>query len=335
MKKSNNKVNYRCVFTPFFYKVQKFSYLFILPILLATGCGRREKKDKPETEKKISQMGHSMKMNEDNSIKTKVAILVFPGVELLDFSGPMEVFNDAKGFQVYTVSSAGKNIATQNNRLKLEADYTIEDAPQPDILVLPGGHLEVLDSVANKQVIKWIKQVNEKTEISISVCTGALFLSKSGLLDGKKATSHLGAIDTLQKLNPKVNYLHDGRFVQDGKIVTSAGVSAGIDGALHVVEILKGLKTALFVTSIMEYEHWDPKDGLIVNGDLMEQAKEKENPSMQIKNAETTDVVCGMSITGKNSKYYTVYEGKEYHFCSASCKKLFDQHPKLYVLKSE
>ena len=336
MKKSNNKINFWSGFNSFDKKIRSLSYLFILPIVVFTsGCSHVKKEDKPEAQKETVKKQRSMKMDMGDSEKIKVAIFVYPGVELLDFSGPMEVFNDAKGFEVYTVSSNKKNISTQNNTLKLEADYTIDDAPQPDILVLPGGHLQVLDSVANSQVTNWIKQVSKKTKISMSVCTGALFLSKSGLLDGKTATTHLGAIDKLKELNPKVNYIHQGRFVQDGKIITSAGVSAGIDGALHVVEILKGLKAALFVTSIMEYERWDPKDGLVVNSENFQPARELENLSKKVMNTETTDVVCGMSLSKGNSKYHTSYNGKEYHFCSASCEKLFEENPELYAVKSK
>ncbi|MCX2584432.1 DJ-1/PfpI family protein [Pedobacter sp. MR22-3] len=296
--------------------------------ILSFGCKQtEEKKD------------HKTPM-QDNRIK--VGILVYPGVELLDFSGPAEVFSNSKYFQVYTISVNPGKVSTKNNTLSMNPDFTISNAPEPDILVLPGGKLEAIGLVSgNRKVMDWITKVNVHTKLTMSVCTGAAILSKAGLLNGKTATTHSGAIDTLQKLTPKARFISNVRFVEDGKILTSAGISAGIDGALHVVEKLKGLKEALFVTSIMEYDKWKPEDGKVIGVTQgMDISKMKQDHTADAnadeRMAKTTDteekdVVCGMTVTMGRSKYFSTYKGKDYHFCSASCKNLFDKNSALYA----
>jgi transcriptional regulator GlxA family with amidase domain/YHS domain-containing protein len=235
-------------------------------------------------------------------------------------------------------------VSTKNNTLNINPDFTITNAPQPDILVLPGAPLDAIGLVTgNEQAIKWIDKVNTHTKLTMSVCTGAAILSKAGLLDGKTATTHSGAIDTLQKLTPKARFISDVRFVEDGKILTTAGVSAGIDGALYVVEKMKGLKEALFVTSIMEYDKWKPANGKVIGvtqGMDMNKMKQHHmaNATAHWHMAKTTkteekDVVCGMTVPKGLSKYFSTYQGKDYHFCSASCKKLFDKNSVLYASK--
>lgn len=192
--------------------------------------------------------------------KTKIAILVYPGVELLDFSGPAEVFSNVSDFQTYFVSTGPTTIQTKNNSLTFTADYTVDNAPQPDILVIPGAPMDpVTDTYKIAKVIEWIKGVNQHTIYTMSVCTGAFILSKTGLLDHKTATSHIAVLDSLQRFNKNLHVIKDIRFVQDGKFITTAGISAGIDGSLHVVELLKGMDQAILVTKIMQYDKWVPE----------------------------------------------------------------------------
>jgi len=306
------------------------SSVVILMSILSFGCKQTEQKTDV---KAVMQDG-----------RIKVAILVYQDVELLDFAGPAEVFSNSKYFQVYTVSASSGKVSTKNNTLNINPDFTISNAPQPDILVLPGGSLDAIGIVTgNEQAVKWINKVNAHTKLTMSVCTGAAILSRTGLLDGKTATTHSGAIDTLQKMTPKARFISDVRFVEDGKILTTAGVSAGIDGALHVVEKMKGLKEALFVTSIMEYDKWKPADGKVIgvtqgmDMSKMEhgQTADAANHNMpKTINAEEKDVVCGMKVSKGGSRYFSTYQGKDYHFCSASCKNLFDKNSALYALKN-
>lgn len=189
----------------------------------------------------------------------KVAILVHDGVELLDFAGPAEVFSSAsangrRAFQVFTVAPSAGPTRTQN-AVTVAPDYTIADCPAPDILVIPGGNSLVL--VDDPAVMSWIGERAKSCEITLTVCTGAFTLAKLGLLDGKSATTHWSARPGLRRDHPQVKVIDDVRFVDSGNIITSAGVSAGIDGSLYVVERLLGTEAAWTTARYMEYD-WEP-----------------------------------------------------------------------------
>lgn len=197
-----------------------------------------------------------------------VAILIFDGMEILDFSGPCEVFAAAGGFHVYTVAATKSPIVSQGV-VKIVPEFSIADCPKPDIIVLPGGSMTA--PLDNAKVIDWIKSNEPHLEVALSVCTGAFLLEKAGLLEGKKATTFHNAIEDLRKKATKTEVLEHVRWVDNGKIVTTAGVSAGIDGSLRVVERLLGPEKALSTAYYMEYDKWIPKEGLVVR----EEEKEK------------------------------------------------------------
>jgi putative intracellular protease/amidase/YHS domain-containing protein len=181
-----------------------------------------------------------------------VAILIFEGMELLDFTGPAEVFLSA-GFDVNTVA-ATRDTITCAGLVKLTPTYTIADCPRTDIIVVPGGSRAVSK---DKRVTDWVARAAQEAEATLSVCTGAFVLAQAGLLDGKEATTHHGAIEAMRKEFPKITVRADRRVVDNGKIVTSAGVSSGIDGALHLVERLLGRINAQQTARYMEY-NWQP-----------------------------------------------------------------------------
>lgn len=194
----------------------------------------------------------------------KVAVVVHEGVEILDFAGPMEVFDAVPGkgasptdrwFETYTVAPRAENISSNGKSLIVRPTYSIEDCPQPDILVIPGGNTRVL--VEDPAFMKWVKETMPKTKITMSVCTGAFVLAGVGALDGGTATTHRSALMYLKQRFPKVDVRGDVRIVDNGKIVTCAGVSAGIDGALHLVARLVGRATADEAVARMEYD-WRP-----------------------------------------------------------------------------
>jgi len=192
----------------------------------------------------------------DPAATRTVAIFVYPGVELLDFSGPGEVFAAAHGpggraFRVVTVAEAGGPIVSQGF-LHVTPQYTFADCPQPDILVLPGGNTPT----DHPEVKAWLRRVVPETEVTLSVCNGAMLLATAGLLAGQRATTHHGTLDLLLLACPDTTVEPTLRFVDNGRIVTSAGVSAGIDGALHVVSRLCGEEAARATASYMEYD-WD------------------------------------------------------------------------------
>ena len=204
----------------------------------------------------------SIRISQNKAKKRNVAIFIHNGVEVLDFAGPSEVFASTNGFNVYTVSLTKEPITSQGF-IKIIPNYSLADCPKPDILVLPGGQTGPF--LENKPLIDWIKSCSLDAEIMLSVCTGAGLLAKAGLLDGKQATTFHNYIESLQKATPNAKILRDTRFVDNGQIITTAGVSAGIDGALHVVAKLKGLEVAQQTARYMEYDKWKPNDGLIVD----------------------------------------------------------------------
>jgi transcriptional regulator GlxA family with amidase domain len=183
-----------------------------------------------------------------------VAIFAFDGMELLDFAGPGEVFQ-AVGprFKVYTVAESTEPIVSQGF-VKIVPEYSIHNCPKPDLLVIPGGATTA--TLKNPDVIAWVKRVSDEAEITMSVCTGAFILAKAGLLDGQEATTHWFHLTRLGKTVPNIQVRRNVRFVDTGKIVTTAGVSAGIDGSLHVVERLIGREAAVRTARGMEY-NWD------------------------------------------------------------------------------
>jgi transcriptional regulator GlxA family with amidase domain len=189
-----------------------------------------------------------------------VCLYLQDGVEVLDFAGPMEVFS-AAGFNYFTVSKTDKPIHSQGV-LFVTPDYTIDDAPPFDILVVFGGNTK--PTTDDPAVISWVQSKIGKTQYFMSVCTGAFILGKAGILDNLTATTFHLAIDDLAKACPKTKVLANTRFVDNGTVITTAGISAGIDGALHLVEKLRGRPYAQGVAATMEYDKWVPDNGLIV-----------------------------------------------------------------------
>jgi len=189
-----------------------------------------------------------------------VAIFLYDGVELLDFSGPGEVFGATEGFEVYTVSIDGNEITSQGF-VNVLPEYSIETAPRPDIVVLPGGGTGPISR--NQRVLNWIQDLADGGTMNISVCTGARILASAGLLDGLNVTTWYGFTDRLRELLPNSTVLENTRFVDSGQVLTTAGVSAGIDGALHTVARIKGYDVAKSTAQYMEYDKWQPEEGRI------------------------------------------------------------------------
>jgi transcriptional regulator GlxA family with amidase domain len=191
-----------------------------------------------------------------------VAILIFDEVEVLDFCGPFEVFSVAgRGsgldpFNVYTVAQTSGPVAARNN-LSVNPAHTLADCPRPDVLLVPGGY-GTRREMHNEALTDWIRQSAEGVELLLSVCTGALLLAKAGLLEGLSATTHHGAFDLLREVAPKTTVLESERVVDNGKIILSAGISAGIDMSLYVVGRLLGEEQAEETARYMEYD-WSAK----------------------------------------------------------------------------
>ncbi len=193
--------------------------------------------------------------------RMRIAFYLQNNVEVLDFAGPMEVFAYA-GYEVFTVSKTREPIKTQGI-LTFIPDYSIEDAPEADIMAFFGGNSGAASG--DKDVINWVKSRIDETDYFFSVCTGAFVMGEAGLLDGRTVTTFHDAIDGLTKSFPKANVRSDVRFVDNGNVITTAGVSAGIDGALHLVAKLDGLQAAKDAAYYMEHDKWKPGEGLILD----------------------------------------------------------------------
>jgi transcriptional regulator GlxA family with amidase domain len=191
-----------------------------------------------------------------------VAILVFDEAEVLDFCGPFEVFSvtgqrdGLKPFNVYLVAVKDAPVVARNN-FSINPPYKLSDCPPPDILLIPGGY-GTRREMNNETLLNWVKQCAEKVQLLLSVCTGALILGKAGLLDGMQATTHHGAIELLKEVAPKTKVHESARIVDNGKIILSAGISAGIDMSLYVVSKILGEEQAKETASYMEYD-WSVK----------------------------------------------------------------------------
>lgn len=196
--------------------------------------------------------------------KLRTGILIFDGVEVLDFAGPFEVFSrtrltpgaesrrddESAPFDVFTVSPDGGAV-TATGGLVVVAEHSFATAPDIDLLVVPGGFgtRALLD---DERVLAWIRAASAAARQVTSVCTGALLLARVGVLRGKKATTHWGALDLLGEVDPSIEVQREARVVRDG-VVTSAGVAAGIDMAFAIVEELCGRAVADETAHYIEY----------------------------------------------------------------------------------
>ena len=189
---------------------------------------------------------------------SRVQVLLFDDVEVLDFAGPFEVFGvtglraGPAPFQVETVGLTAAPIRARNG-LQVQPSLSIDDAGPCDVLVLPGGY-GTRREMHNEMLLAWIRRQADSAKVTLSVCTGSLLLARAGLLDGLDATTHHVAFDELAAASPTTRVQRGSRMADNGKIVTSAGISAGIDAALHVVRRLLGRDVASETAAYMEYD---------------------------------------------------------------------------------
>ena len=190
-----------------------------------------------------------------------VGIFIFPDVEVLDFCGPFEVFSVAGRqiapgtFDVFTVAQHSGPLLARNG-LEVVPKHAFADSPAIDLLLIPGGQ-GTRPLLHDAAVLDWIARQAAAAELVLSVCTGALLLAKCGALDGLSATTHRGALELLRELAPKTKIRDDVRVVDNGRVITSAGVAAGIDMSFHVLARLLGRETAEATARYIEYP-WQP-----------------------------------------------------------------------------
>jgi transcriptional regulator GlxA family with amidase domain len=196
-----------------------------------------------------------------------VGIYLFDDVEVLDFAGPFEVFSTASRvkrrvqpeagvpFEVLTIADARRPIRARGG-LRVEPHVDIALHPHLDVLVIPGG--VVAAELQREEVIAWIARVAAGTSVTASVCTGAFLLGRAGLLDGRRATTHWEDAAEMRKMFPTVDVRAGPRWVDAGPVVTSAGISAGIDMSLHLVARLEGEDLAVRTARQMEFDWQRP-----------------------------------------------------------------------------
>jgi transcriptional regulator GlxA family with amidase domain len=196
----------------------------------------------------------------------RVGILVFNEAEVLDFCGPFEVFattrldesrrrEDPSPYEVILVAES-RDVVVASGGLKVVPDWTIEDCPALDVLVVPGGW-GTRKEIGNHRLLAWIVEAASGAETLASVCTGSMLLGTAGLLDGRRATTHWKAIPWMRQSLPNVTVVDDQHVVEDGHVLTSAGISAGIDLALRVVARQHGEEIARATARHMEYPYPD------------------------------------------------------------------------------
>jgi putative intracellular protease/amidase/YHS domain-containing protein len=248
-----------------------------------------------------------------------VAFLLSEGAVVIDFTGPWEVFQDASvpgmdhdAFRLYTVAESTQPIHTSGG-MQVIPDYTFENAPAPKVIVIPA------QSTRSPAALEWIRKYSKTDDVTMSVCTGAFVLAKTGLLSGKAATTHHTAYSSLAMAYPEIQVRRGARFVEEGSLATAGGLSSGIDLALRVVERYYGREVATETAYTMEYQGqgWlDPNSNQVY---AAHRTSTDEHPLCPVCEMEMDPSAKGV--------LKSVYKGKTYYFCSDDHKKLFDSAP--------
>ena len=189
----------------------------------------------------------------DGIRKRTLGVLLYPDFELLDVFGPVERVRGPTT-QATSARVAGKAGQLESSHTpKVLAAHGLDDCPKLALLLVPGGW-GTLQQLENARLLSWLRERASEVEILMSVCSGSGILAKAGLLDGRPATTNKQSYDTIVAQGPKVDWVREARWVDDGDIVTSSGVSAGMDMALAVIERLYGADTAGMLANMTEYE---------------------------------------------------------------------------------
>lgn len=229
---------------------------------------------------------HMAKMSSVANTKTsdtiKIAVLLYDGVVLQDFAGPIEVFSKAKKltkgkYEIFSIAIDTMLIGTENRIVNIKPDYTFEEMPSADYLLIPGGSMPVINQLVRNTVYtdfisEWNRKPNTKT---LSVCTGAYLLAQTEALNGKRATTHYFVADDFSKQYPKIELVKNVRFVDEGKFITSSGITSGIDASLYIVEKHSGSNIKNMINRALQYDYQEKKDWPIApNG--MKYSRKKE-----------------------------------------------------------
>src|SRR6266446_315631 len=253
--------------------------------------------------------------------KIPIAFVISEGAVIIDFCGPWEVFRDVNipgredgPFRLYTVSDTTSPIHAGGG-MQIIPDYTFANAPAPKVIVIPA------QSKPSEAMLKWIRESTKNTDVTMSVCTGAFVLARTGLLSGKSATTFHAAFGNFAMQFPDIHLKRGARFVENGNLATAGGLSSGIDLALRVVERYYGREVAAKTAYNMEYQGQGWMDANSNQAYAVAPVSTAEHPVCP---------VCGMDVDPKTSPK-SVYKGTTYYFCSDDDKKTFDTAPDKFV----
>src|SRR6476619_1437421 len=306
----------------FVYRIARFGFLLAMGVLalsalLATAAP--VKTDARSNSNAVADEATSLKPPDKGQIP--VAFLISDGAVVIDFCGPWEVFQDVMipgseemPFRLYTVAETKKPIRTSGG-MQIVPDYTVQDAPPPKVIVIPA------QSSQSPALLEWIRKASDTADVTMSVCTGAFVLAKTGLLNGKSATTYHGAFGRFAMQFPDIELKRGARFVENGNLATAGGLSSGIDLALRVVERYYGRDVARKAAYNMEYqgEGWmNPDSNQIYATSPVSTA---EHPLC---------AVCGMDVDPKSAPK-SIFVGTTYYFCSEDDKKTFDAAPDKFI----
>ena len=246
-----------------------------------------------------------------------VGFLVSDGAVVIDFCGPCEVFEDVSvpgrpgdAFRLYTIAETARPIRASGG-LRITPDYTFATAPAPKVIVIPA------QSGRSEATLEWIRRSARTADVTMSVCTGAFLLARTGLLSGKAATTHHTGYRGLALEFPDVQVRRGARYVEEGSLATAGGLSSGIDLALRVVERYYGREVARQTAFQMEYQG---------EGWLNPDSNQAYAQAPVSTDAHPLCPVCEMEVDPKSAPN-SVYEGKTYYFCSGGHKDVFDKAP--------
>ena len=303
------------------YRVAQFGFLLALGVLalsslFATGASV---KDDHSNRNQVTTDTTSLRPPDKGQIP--VAFVVSDGAVIIDFCGPWEVFRDVNilgrrdaPFRLYTVSDSTSPIRAGGG-MKIIPDYTFDNAPAPKVIVIPA------QSKPSEAMLEWIRRSSKNTDVTMSVCTGAFVLAKTGLLSGKSATTYHAAFNSFAMEFPNVQLKRGARFVENGNLASAGGLSSGIDLALRVVERYYGREVAQKTAYNMEYQGqgWmDPDSNQIYATAPVSTAEHPLCP------------VCGMDVDPKIAPK-SVFKSTTYYFCSEDDKKTFDAAPEKFI----
>jgi putative intracellular protease/amidase/YHS domain-containing protein len=316
--------------------------IFFASLLLVAMVSCKSKQGKEQVADKKSHADSNSLIFSKPKVEIKtVGILLYDGYSTLDAMGPYQVLSEMMGVNVFFVGRT-KGLISNGNGMKVQCDTSIAEVKQLDILVIPGGFKETYLATKDTALLNWIKAIDVNSKYTTSVCTGAWILAAAGLLKDKEATTHwYGKKILADEFGVKVQ---DKRFVKSGKYWTSAGITAGMDMSLALVNEIRGESYTKVAMLDLEYDPQPPFTGgseQKTDKEIVEMMRtmydggmesvlhpEKAFKNMKFDNAK--DFVCGMPLTTDISDTAN-YKGKVYGFCSKSCKGEFKKKPASYL----